>query len=278
MTEAQRRRAGVAALFDQLAPHYDQGGVPWFRPIAQRLVELLAPQPGEHALDIGSGRGAVTFALREALGPTGRVTAVDLSPAMVRLLEEEAIERGISGIDTLVGEARPDTLGAERFDVVAASLVLFFDPDPEATLRGWLALLRPETGRLGLTTFGAIDEHWAAAEAALLAHTPAGVLDPRTTGTRGPFASSEALESLVRASGASQVSTVVEPLVVHPCRTPAAWRTWTMGLGLRQTASVPESAMADVLAQVEAALEPGRADDGRLHLTQQVRYTIARTP
>ena len=159
---------------------------------------------------------------------------------------------------------------------MTASLVLFFDPDPEATLRGWLELLRPETGRLGLTTFGAIDEHWAAAEAALLAHTAAGVLDPRTTGTRGPFASSEALESLVRACGASQTTTVVEPLVVTLADA-AAWRTWTMGLGLRQIwASVPESAMADVLAEVEAALERDRGDDGRLHLTQQVRYTTAR--
>lgn len=277
MTEAQQRRAGVAALFDQLALHYDQGGVPWFAPIARRLVELVAPQPGERALDIGSGRGAVTFPLREAVGPTGHVTAVDLSPAMVGLLETEAIEREISGINTLVGEAGPATLGPERFDVVTASLVLFFDPEPEATLRGWLELLRPETGRLGLTTFGAIDEHWAAAEAALLAHAPAGVLDPRTTGTRGPFASPEGLESLVRACGASQVSTVVEPLVVTLADA-AAWRTWTMGLGLRQIwASVPESVMADVLAEVEAALEGDRGDDGQLHLTQQVRYTIART-
>ncbi len=119
--------------------------------------------------------------------------------------------------------------------------------------------------------------HWAAAEAALLAHAPAGMLDPRTTGTRGPFATTEALESLVRSSGASQVVTVVEPLVVTLADA-AAWRTWTMGLGLRQIwASVPESALPRVLTEVEAALEGDRGDDGQLHLTQQVRYTVART-
>ena len=108
MTEAQQRRAGVAALFDQLAPVYDQGEVPWFGPIARRLVALVAPQAGERALDVGAGRGAVTFALREAVGPTGHVTAVDLSPAMIGHLETEAIEQGISGINTLVGEAGPE--------------------------------------------------------------------------------------------------------------------------------------------------------------------------
>ncbi|WP_404388524.1 class I SAM-dependent methyltransferase [Humibacillus xanthopallidus] len=274
--EAQQRRAGVADLFDQLAPLYDQSGVPWFGPIAQRLVALVGPQPGEHALDIGAGRGAATFPLREAVGATGHVTAVDLSPAMVGLLEREALERGVAGIYAIVGEAGPATLGAERFDVVTASLVLFFDPDAESTLRGWFELLRPRTGRLGITSFAGIDEHWAAAEAALLAHAPAGALDPRTTGTRGPFASSEALESLFRACGASQVETVVEPLLVT-FPDAAAWRAWTMGFGLRQFwASVPESALPGVLAEIELALDGDRGDDGQLHLTQQVRYTTAR--
>lgn len=222
--DPSEQRAVISRLFDSLAPVYDQSGVPWFGPIAERLVTLVAPQRGERALDIGAGRGAVTFLLRDAVGQTGHVTAVDLSPAMMASLEHDAIERGISQISTLVGVANRATLGPDPFDVVTASLVLFFDPMPEATLRNWLKLLRPETGRLGITTFGQIDEHWAAAEAALLAHTPAGTVDPRTTGTRGPFASSEALESLFTSCGASEVSTVVEPLIVT-LPDAAAWRT-----------------------------------------------------
>jgi hypothetical protein len=34
--------------------------------------------------------------------------------------------------------------------------------------------------------------------------------------------------------------------------------------------------LPEVLAEVEAALEGDRGDDGQLHLTQQVRYTTAR--
>ena len=67
--DPSQRRAGVAALFDQLAPGYDRGGVPWFGPIGARLVELTAPRPGDRALDVGAGRGAATFPLVEAVGP-----------------------------------------------------------------------------------------------------------------------------------------------------------------------------------------------------------------
>ena len=35
MDEASQRRAGVARLFDTLAPVYDQTGVPFFQPIAE---------------------------------------------------------------------------------------------------------------------------------------------------------------------------------------------------------------------------------------------------
>ena len=58
--------SGVAGVFDRAAETYDAVGVPWFQPIAQGLVEELAVQPGEAVLDIGCGRGAVTFSLAEA--------------------------------------------------------------------------------------------------------------------------------------------------------------------------------------------------------------------
>lgn len=275
--EPSERRAGVAALFDQLAPGYDRGGVAWFGPIGARLVELTAPQPGGHALDVGAGRGAATFPLVAAVGPTGRVTAVDLSVAMLEQLRAEARARDVTIVDTVVGEATPGTLAPASFDVVTASLVLFFDPEPAATLSGWLALLRPG-GRLGLSTFGPTDPAWTAAEAALLPFAPPHVLDARTSGRTGPFATPESMSTLLLAASATAVDSHDEPLEVT-LPDAAAWRAWTMTLGLRQLwAAVPDTALPGVLAEIEAALEPDRGEDGLLHLTQQVRYTTATRP
>ena len=276
--DATERRAGVAALFDQLAPGYDQGGVPWFAPIAGRLVDLLAPASGAAALDIGAGRGAATFPLAARVGVGGRVTAVDLSAAMVAHLEADARHRDITWLRTQVGEARIDLLPDAPYDIVTASLVLFFDPVPEATLREWLRLVRPGSGRLGITTFGPVDKAWHAADSAVLVHAPGGHLDPRTSGTRGPFATAESLAAFVRDCGGTEVECRDEPLqVVLPDA--HAWREWTMTLGMRQLwAAVPEAALPDVLERVATALEGARGEDGLLHLTQTVRYTTAGAP
>ncbi|WP_020143251.1 class I SAM-dependent methyltransferase [Terracoccus sp. 273MFTsu3.1] len=273
--DPSERRAGVAALFDHLAPGYDRSGVPWFGPIGARLVELTAPRPGDRALDVGAGRGAATFPLVDAVGPTGHVTAVDLSPAMLEHLRAEAEGRG-ARVEAVVGEASPDTLPADTFDVVTASLVLFFDPQPAETLAGWVRLLRAG-GRIGLSTFGPTDAAWAAAEAALMAYPPQ-VLDARTTGRSGPFATTDATAALLEAAGATEVDSHDEPLeVILPDA--EAWRAWTMTLGLRQLwAAVPDRELPAVLTRIESALEPDRGDDGRLHLTQQVRYTTAARP
>lgn len=274
--DPSQRRAGVAALFDQLAPGYDRGGIPWFGPIGARLVELTEPRPGDRALDVGAGRGAATFPLLEAVGPTGHVSAVDLSPAMAMHLRSEAEMRG-ARLDVVVGEASPDTLGADTFDAITASLVLFFDPEPAETLTTWVSLLRPG-GRIGLSTFGPTDAAWTAAEAVLMAYAPPQLLDARTSGRGGPFATTDSMASLLESCGATGVDSHDEPLDVT-LPDADAWRAWTMTLGLRQLwAVVPESELPQVMTEIAAALEEDRRDDDQLHLTQQVRYTTGTRP
>ncbi|NUR16734.1 MAG: methyltransferase domain-containing protein [Dermatophilaceae bacterium] len=275
--DLSERRAGVARLFDLLAPHYDQGGVPWFGPIATRLLELVAPAPGERAADIGCGRGAVTLSLAEAVGHDGHVTAVDLSPAMVELLTTRAVELGVGNIETRVGDSSEVGLESGTYDLVTASLVLFFTPDPLDALSHWVSLLRPG-GRIGLTAFGDQDPAWTAAEEVLLAFAPPQVLDARTSGRQGSFATTDSLARLLEASGATDVDCHDEPLEVT-LPDADAWRAWTMSLGLRQLwASVPEGALSEVLERVGTALEADRGADGLLHLTQQVRYATGTRP
>jgi trans-aconitate methyltransferase len=56
--------------------------------LASGVVDLLAPQPGEHILDLGCGDGALT----EQLAATGAiVTGVDASPAMLAAARERGL-------------------------------------------------------------------------------------------------------------------------------------------------------------------------------------------
>jgi ubiquinone/menaquinone biosynthesis C-methylase UbiE len=82
---AAAQKVAIATAFDNSADTYEQVGVAYFGPMGTELVRRAAPEPGADALDLGCGRGHVLFPLAAAVGPTGRVTGVDLSARMVEL-------------------------------------------------------------------------------------------------------------------------------------------------------------------------------------------------
>src|SRR5579864_187618 len=56
-----------------------------FEPWALELLDELAVEAGEAVLDVACGPGTVTRLAAARSGPTGRVTACDLSPAMLAI-------------------------------------------------------------------------------------------------------------------------------------------------------------------------------------------------
>lgn len=76
----------------------------WQQPA--RVVEALELEPGEHVADLGAGGGYFTFRLAEAVGPDGRVYAVDVDAGMLEHIDEEARERGLENVVPLL--AAPD--------------------------------------------------------------------------------------------------------------------------------------------------------------------------
>ncbi len=294
------RSRAVAAVFDRSAASYDSVGVAWFTPIAENLVRELAPAPGERALDIGSGRGAVLFPLAEAVGPAGRVTGIDLSIGMVEALRADVAARSLSNVevhqddamapdralatavatadDTAVDTADDSNVDpAVGFDLVTSSLVLFFLPDPAAALREWFQLLRPG-GRIGVSTFGRQDPNWMAVDDVFVPYLPAQLLDARTSGMSGPFGSDAGVEQLLTEAGFAEVRTVTLDVPVRFTDV-EQWRAWSWSHGQRvMWEAVPEDRHAEILAAVALALEPARDEAGLLSVGQQVRYTLARRP
>jgi ubiquinone/menaquinone biosynthesis C-methylase UbiE len=267
-------QARVAALFDQLAEQYDTLGVEFFKPIAAGLVDELAPEAGERAVDVGCGRGAVLFQLAGRVGPTGSAVGIDLSPRMIEAAAADAGQVGIT-VDVRVADAMSPELPEASFDVVASSLVLFFLPDPLAALCAWRSLLVPG-GRLGVSTFGPYSDRWRdEVDTTLRRFAPAEVTDARTTGGQGPFASDTGMEELVRTAGFGEVRTVTR--TVSPRFENADhWYRWSMSVGQRQFwEAIPVDNRADVKAGVFAAVDRCRDDRGRIGFDQLVRYTLA---
>ena len=275
--EAAQRSARVAAVFDRVADTYDAVGVPWFAPIAERLVAEVAPVPGERALDLGTGRGAALWPLARAVGPTGRVTGLDLAAQMVAATRRDVRERGLTTVDLVVADASCPELPEGAYDVAVASLVLFFLPDPPAALRAWHALLAPG-GRLGVSTFGIRDALWERLDDVFTPFLPPQLLDARTSGTRGPFASDAGVEELIAAAGFTTVRTEHLELSVRFADV-EQWRRWSWSHGQRtHWEAVPAGSRDAVLAAGAERVKAAQDRDGGFILTQQVRYTMATRP
>jgi ubiquinone/menaquinone biosynthesis C-methylase UbiE len=265
------QQARVTLVFDEVASSYDAVGVDFFGPIAQGLVVELAPQPGERALDVGCGRGAVLFRLASAVGATGSVTGVDLSQRMIEATARDAA--GVANVELRVADAMAPGLPNAAYDLVASSLVLFFLPDALAALRNWREGLCPG-GRLGVSTFGRYDQQWAdRVDEAMRKHAPIPMVAPASR--EGPFSSNEGMEELVLDAGYRDVRTV--NATVSPRFDDAEhWYRWSLSTGRRgYWDAIPDDERELVKADLFAVVDTCRDERGRIGFDQQVRYTLA---
>lgn len=268
--------ARVRATFDAVADDYDQTGVPFFVPTAEGLVDALAPRPGERALDIGCGRGAATLPLARAVLPSGRLTAIDLSPAMVGHTSALLAREGLGG-DVVVMDASAPELPPGEHDVIASSLVLFFLPDAAAALASWVRLLAPG-GRIGLATMGESHPVWRQVDALFRPWLPPGMLDPKVVDPHGHFSSDAAMESLLTAAGARDVHTVTRRVDV-PWGDVGGWRAFSMSTGQRAMwARVPTDERPGLIDRAGQLLETAHDATGRVVVWQDMRYTLGRAP
>lgn len=77
-------------------------------------------QPGDHCLDVGAQFGYYTVLMGHAVGPAGRVAAVEANPALIRLLRDSLAVNGLNWCE-LVAAAVTDEAGQTRSLMVRES-------------------------------------------------------------------------------------------------------------------------------------------------------------
>lgn len=119
-----------------------------FGPWGQRLIDRVAPRPGEHVLDVACGTGLCARLAGARVGPSGRVVGVDAAPAMPAVADEAAADAA-APIEWLEGDAAALPVTDVAFDVVVCQQSLQFFGDRAAALDeihrvakpgGWVAL------------------------------------------------------------------------------------------------------------------------------------------
>ncbi|MCY7400120.1 MAG: class I SAM-dependent methyltransferase [Nocardioides sp.] len=114
--------------FEVAGEAYDRFMGRYSRPLAVDFADWLETSPGQRAIDVGCGPGALTGVLVDRLGGDA-VAAVDPSPPFV-----EACRARFPAVDVRQGTADSLPYDDDTFDLAAACLVVHFMPDPVAGL------------------------------------------------------------------------------------------------------------------------------------------------
>lgn len=128
-----------------------------FAPVVDAVIKRAGLGPGERVLDIGTGTGAVAESAGEAVGRSGRVVGMDISPQMLALARARLSARGLAHVTFQEGRAEAIPADDASFDVVLASLSLMYVIDREAAAREIARILCPN-GRLVAAVWAGPDE------------------------------------------------------------------------------------------------------------------------
>jgi ubiquinone/menaquinone biosynthesis C-methylase UbiE len=88
-------RAYIASLDDPARDAYQK---------PDEVLKALALRPGETIADIGAGSGYFALRFARAVGPAGRVYAVDVSPDMVRHLNRRLRDEKVANVVTILSD------------------------------------------------------------------------------------------------------------------------------------------------------------------------------
>jgi ubiquinone/menaquinone biosynthesis C-methylase UbiE len=143
--EQYQLSGNAAQLYERYAVRHFMG--PW----APGLVALAALQPGERVLDLACGTGLVARLAGPKVGPTGKVTGLDLNAGMLTVARSLSSPPG-APITWIEGSAVAMDLPNASFDVILCQQGLQFFPDKPAALRELHRVLVPG-GRVVLSVW-----------------------------------------------------------------------------------------------------------------------------
>jgi SAM-dependent methyltransferase len=111
-------------------------------PVTRKFFERLGVQQGWKCLDVGAGPGLVSLDLRQFVGESGEVTALEPSILYLNWYKEGVAKSGWTNMKYVQGTAEEATLPLQYYDFIFVRWVIAFVPDPVKFLSRLVAALR----------------------------------------------------------------------------------------------------------------------------------------
>lgn len=251
----------------------------------QESIEMLLARQGiaagESVLEIGCGTGALTLPVAAAVGPPGRVVAVDISEPMLGLARQRVAERGLGNVTLLLGDAQVFDFEPAAFDLATSRMGVMFFADPTAAFRNIRGALKPGA-RLVFACWAPLAEnrHWLIAYDVALRHLgPPAQPEGREPGPLA-FGDPDYIGAMLAAAGFVDIAVDrAHPTIA--CGTPAEEARQALSMGptarLVEEKAPDETARTEIEREIEAAFATA-AGAGPLRLPATIFLVAARRP
>ena len=136
----------------------------------KEIIAAVKLAPGDRVADIGAGTGLFVAPFASAVGPKGKVFAVDISPRLIDHIKKRAADAGLTNVDVILSKEKSVELADGSVDAVFVCDTYHHFEHYEAMLGSIFSVLRPG-GQLVVVDFERIpgvSREW------LLGHVRAG--------------------------------------------------------------------------------------------------------
>ena len=133
---ATARRLGYSEKQLATLPENVNLGLGCGNPVAMALLK-----PGETVLDLGSGAGMDCFIATQAVGPTGHVIGVDMTPKMLHKARTNIGKR--TNVEFRLGEIEHLPVADNSVDVIMSNCVINLSPEKQQVFNEAFRVLRP---------------------------------------------------------------------------------------------------------------------------------------
>ncbi|HUJ65212.1 MAG TPA: methyltransferase domain-containing protein [Acidimicrobiales bacterium] len=130
----------------------------WLGEATETMLDLAGIGAGSKVLDVAAGAGGQSLAAARRVGPTGAVLATDVSPAILRFAEAEALRVGFRNVAVREMDGEHLSVDPSFYDAAISRVGLIYFPDQQAALAGILRALRPG-GKFATVTYSTPDNN-----------------------------------------------------------------------------------------------------------------------
>ena len=246
--------ASVAPAWAEHADYADARGAG----VAERMLQLTAPGPGERVLELACGPAGLGLAAAARVAPGGEVVLSDVAAGMTAIAAARAEALGVRNVSTRVLDVESIDEPDDAYDVVLCREGLMFATDPGRAAREIRRVLRPE-GRVAIAVWGPRERNpWLG----VVFDAVAGQLGRQVPppGVPGPFSLSDGggLASLLEDAGLRDVTVGELDVPLRADSFEQWWERTSALAGPLSTilASLPEPAARSLRERVQDAAAP----------------------